>query len=274
VTQKDAFSLAEQLRAILNKIPDPSVLKAQSAKKLRDELQQVAVELTGKLSALDPVQQPHSFFNPADPRLFGIFAAVALIGQHRVPLASVESERFYGSGIYAIYYNGGFPLYAPIAKTEHPIYVGKADPDETYAKIPERQGTRLSARLNEHRKSVAKATESLRMEDFECRYLVVASGWQVAAENALIQLFRPLWNRETQIIYGFGKHGDSAETRKNRRSPWDTLHSGRAWADATTEDAKTADEIAVEVAGHFAKHPVVANLENVLESLLDNIKTR
>lgn len=39
-----------------------------------------------------------------------------------------------------------------------------------------------------------------------------------------------------KVCYGFGKHGDSAGTRKNERSPWDTIHPGRPWA--TSEQNK------------------------------------
>ena len=35
---------------------------------------------------------------------------------------------FYGSGIYALYYYGSLPFYAPISKSSTPIYVGKANP--------------------------------------------------------------------------------------------------------------------------------------------------
>src|SRR5690606_35953887 len=113
------------------------------------------------------------FFDPADPRLFGTFAAVALIGQDRVPLVDIANTKFYGSGIYAIYYNGDMSLYSPISRTETPIYVGKADPGSGSAKSPKEQGTTLAGRLDEHRKNVNRA-ENLSISDFECRHLVVA----------------------------------------------------------------------------------------------------
>ena len=73
--------------------------------------------------------------------------------------------------------------------------------------------------------------------------LVVQSGWETAAEDYLIRLFRPIWNKETKILYGLGKHGDSAETRTNKRSLWDTLHPARVWAAPTLEDARSPAEI-------------------------------
>ena len=63
---------------------------------------------------------------------------------------------------------------------------------------------------------------------------------QNGAENYLIDLFKPIWNSEIGICYGFGKHGDDPGTRKNLRSPWDSLHPGRDWAyrDPAMKDAK------------------------------------
>ncbi|MCH7885481.1 MAG: Eco29kI family restriction endonuclease, partial [Planctomycetes bacterium] len=46
------------------------------------------------------------------------------------------ADRFPGAGVYALYYNGNFPAYAPIKGTETPIYVGKADPRSDMAKLP------------------------------------------------------------------------------------------------------------------------------------------
>ena len=37
----------------------------------------------------------------------------------------------------------------------------------------------------------------------------VQSHWQGAAEGYLINLFRPVWNNETDVCYGLGKHGDA-----------------------------------------------------------------
>ena len=44
----------------------------------------------------------------------------------------------------------------------------------------------------------------------DCRFLIVRTGWQGAAEDFLIELFSPVWNNETGICYEFGKHEDSA----------------------------------------------------------------
>lgn len=187
-------------------------------------------------------------------------------------MSAVAESKFYGAGVYAIYYNGSLPLYEPIAGSETPIYVGKADPSARDARDPKQQGLTLSNRLDEHRKNIERA-ENLPIEDFECRHLVVASGWQVAAESALIALFRPLWNKETNILRGFGKHGDDGDTRRNRRSPWDVMHPGRSWAQSgSLVDSKSPAQIEDEVRGHFDTHPPIREVEQVLHSLLARIR--
>lgn len=191
---------------------------------------------------------------------------MALLAQDRVNLANVG--RFYGSGVYALYYKGNLPIYSTLAHTDHPIYVGKADPVMQTARTPVEQGEKLTGRLADHRKSITKG-EGLAPSDFECRYLVVSSGWQEAAETHLIHLYRPIWNSETGICYGIGKHGDSADKRSNDRSPWDTLHPGRKWAASDKlVDSKTVDEIEDEIASHFAEFPPLATREEAVELML------
>jgi hypothetical protein len=46
----------------------------------------------------------------------------------------------YGAGVYALYYNGTFDAYAPLSRTEQPIYVGKAHPKDVAAKDGVGQG--------------------------------------------------------------------------------------------------------------------------------------
>ncbi len=192
------------------------------------------------------------------------------MAQERLPLAEVEP--FYGSGVYAVYYRGPFELYRALAGTETPLYVGQAAPADRNARSATDQGPRLSARLNEHRKNISKAVDTLNIDDFEYRALVVQSGWETAAEDYLIHLFRPLWNNETAILYGLGKHGDAATTRANKRAPWDTMHPGRGWAAATLVDAKSPDVIAAEVAAHLAVHRAYPDLQSVLNSFIDELR--
>lgn len=262
-----------ELRATLDQLTTQATattLTAPKRKALEIEIRKVIDELSGLLNALDPIRQPTAVFDPSNPKVVGRFVSLALVAQQRHPLA--EIPRFYGSGIYAIYYRGPFAAYAPIASSETPIYVGQAAPALNNARTPMEQGPRLCARLSDHKKNIGKATTTLDLHDFEFRSLVVQSGWETAAEDYLIHLFRPIWNSETSILYGLGKHGDDADTRGNKRSPWDTLHPGRAWAARSKEDAKSLTTIASELTRHFAEHPVFPDLEHVLTSFLDELR--
>lgn len=177
-----------------------------------------------------------------------------------------------GAGVYAIYYKGDFAPYAPLSGTDHPIYVGKADPDNQAAKDAVSQGTKLSGRLKEHAKSIRKATSTLSIEDFECRFLIVQTGFQKSAEDYLINFFKPIWNSETKICFGLGKHGDSSETRGNKRSPWDTMHPGREWADASTENQKAPELILQQIAAHLDAHPPYADIHAIFDQFLTDMR--
>lgn len=261
------------LRTTLDQLTEESrsaQLSAPKRRALDREIRKVIDELETFLNKLDPVRQPSAIFDPSNPKIVGRFVSLALVAQQRHPLS--EIPRSYGSGIYAIYYNGPFPSYAPIRGSETPIYVGQAAPAVNNARTPMEQGTRLSARLADHRKNIAKAQGTLDLSDFEFRSLVVQSGWETAAEDYMIHLFRPIWNSETGILYGLGKHGDDAKTRANKRSPWDTMHPGRKWAANSIEDAKSPESIEVELKHHFAQHPVFPDIEHVLSSFMDELK--
>ena len=261
------------LRASLERLTaeasQPS-LSGHKRRKLEAQIKEAIDDLMTLLARLDPIAQPTSVFDPSNPKVVGRFVALALVAQERHPLS--EIPRFYGSGVYAIYYKGAFPAYQAISGTETPIYVGQAAPGVSNARTPLEQGARLCGRLSDHRKNIGKASSTLELSDFEFRSLVVQSGWETAAEDYLIHLFRPIWNSETSILYGLGKHGDSATTRANKRSPWDTLHPGRAWAVATTEDAKSVQQIDAELAAHFREHPAYPDLEAVLASFIDELR--
>ena len=265
----------------------PVLLAAEAATAKLEELRAAAisVELTGaarrKLLAaissmqakieeigrsVDHVGLPDAFFDPTDPRLIGYFVALALIAQARKPLSGVG--RFYGSGVYAIYYVGDVPLYQPISGTETPVYVGKADPDGQPRSVIE-QGTKLADRLNEHAKNIDKV-EGIDIKDFEYRALAVQSGYQAAAEAHLIKLFRPVWNNETKILFGIGKHGDAASTRANNKSPWDTIHPGRVWA-AGNREGKSIEAIQADVGRHFASARIYQATSDVFAAFVSAI---
>lgn len=245
-------------------------LSGSRRKSLEAQIKSAIDDLTALLLKLDPVAQPTSVFDPSNPKVVGRFVALAMVAQDRHPLAIIP--KFYGSGVYAIYYNGPYPAYAPISRTETPIYVGQAAPAMSNARTPVEQGAKLCGRLSDHRKNISKALTTLDLADFEFRSLVVQSGWETAAEDYLIHLFRPIWNSETNILYGLGKHGDSATTRANKRSPWDTLHPGRAWAAASAEDAKSIEKIDAELSRHFGDFPSYKDIESVLKSFIDELR--
>ena len=264
----------EQLAAQIKQLSElisaekASDLTASRAKSVRKTLSEAYEKLRQLVADLDPIKHPGFVFDPSNPGVAGRVAGIAMIAQPRKPLMNVD--RFYGSGIYALYYNGKFRPYKSISGREHPIYVGKADPADPASKTALGQGDTLANRLNDHRRNIAKATSNLRSEDFEYRALVVQTGWQGSAEDYLIHLFKPIWNSQIGICYGFGKHGDSPETRANLRSPWDTLHPGREWAhrDRNMKDAKPEKQIVAEITEHFAKYPPVGTIHEILRRFL------
>lgn len=268
-----ALSSVDALRANLEQLTasaSDASLSSAGRKKLETQIKEAIDGLTTLLAQIDPVAQPTSVFDPSNPKVVGRFVALAMVSQDRFPLSQIP--KFYGSGIYAIYYNGPFSGYQTISGSETPIYVGKASPSLPNARTPLEQGSKLCGRLSDHRKNISKANSTLDIADFEFRSLVVQSGWEAAAEDYLIHLFRPIWNSETNILYGLGKHGDSASTRANKRSPWDTLHPGRTWAAASIQDAKSVGQIEVELAKHFATNPAYANLGSVIDSFIRELR--
>lgn len=240
-------------------------LNKHSQSKIRKSFSELLDSMRGLEVNLDPVREPKHVFDPGDPKVIGGFIGIAMLAQEKVPLGLVEP--FYGSGIYAVYFQGKFPEYQPLSGTEHPIYVGKADPTNPKAKVPKEQGRKLFDRLKDHARTIGKASTTLSLDDFTCRYLVVQSGWETAAEKFLIGLFKPAWNSETGICYGIGKHGDSPDTRGNKRSPWDTMHLGRDWAhrDQEIEDQIPIDEIQQSLQRHFTENPPFKDEAGILK---------
>lgn len=263
----------DQLRSSLLELVEATrqqTLSSGSRRIINSRIDEIRQGLDDLMRGIDPIKMPTSVFDPAEPKIVGRFVAMAMVAQGRKPLS--ELEKFYGSGVYAIYYRGDFPLYGPIRGMETPIYVGKADPATDSARNPVEQADRLSRRLADHVRSIGKAN-NLSLDDFDYRALVVQSGWQSAAEDYLIHLFRPIWNNEIGILYGLGKHGDAASTRSNRRSPWDTLHAGREWAaNPVLVNAKEPGEIEIEARKHFQEAHVFSSLEDVLTSFIEELR--
>ncbi|ACY19866.1 hypothetical protein Gbro_0536 [Gordonia bronchialis DSM 43247] len=227
-------------------------------------------------------EMPAGVFNPADPGLFGLVAAVGLVHQDLEPLNDIVKT--YGSGVYALYYRGDNDLYRPLLGTQTPIYVGKTKTPTSGVLVE--QGVALTDRLTKHFKSIGWG-HGLDVDDFDYRRLVIAPGWEPVTEGALINLFRPVWNkraaskdpvtgRAVRYVHGFGKNGDDADTRNNGRSPWDTLHPGRPWAndkDPTrpTKNQMERAEIEALIAKHFADNPPIAKADDVVKRLVDSM---
>ena len=264
-------AIRQQVRTFVETATEKA-LQPKLRNRLDLALRGLVQDVEGALQRIDPIALPSVVFDPSNPKIIGRFTALALVAQDREPLA--EIGKFYGSGVYAIYYRGDFEPYGPLKNSETPICVGQAAPAVANAHTARDQGPRLAARLNEHRKNIAKAETTLRVEDFEARFLVVQSGWETAAEDFLIHLFRPVWNSETNILYGLGKHGDDATTRANKRSPWDTLHPGRVWAAKSIEDARTPDVIIGDLEAHFRSHPPLMTREELLDTFFAGLRQR
>jgi hypothetical protein len=194
------------------------------------------------------------------------FFAFSFTNQKKRPLDRLLAAPFYGAGVYAVYYHGKTEsAYLPLSGTETPIYVGKADPKNPQAETVEEQGQALYSRLKEHSKSMAKT--DLPLADFYYRATPIQTGMQAAVEDFMIRLFRPIWNKQIKICFGIGKHGDSARTRANKRSPWDTMHPGREWAAATKADQMSRKDIESKIAVHLKRHPAIRDKDRLFRLL-------
>jgi hypothetical protein len=219
--------------------PDTSGISDRILRRLRKQAQELAEDLPQLIGWVDPVTH-HGLLDPSDPKVAAQFLSSQLNEQSRESLAQLP--QFWGSGVYAIYYTGQHPAYEVISGTDIPIYIGKSNPKDPQARTPVEQGKKLYTRLRKHAASIRCAEEwaksdansdgipVIRVAEFDVRILVLASTYAGAVEERLIRHVMPVWNSETGICFGIGKHGDRASTRANTRSPWDTLHPGRPWA--------------------------------------------
>src|SRR6478672_7651043 len=99
--------LAIQLKELSETLAkeEASQLPALRAKRVRKTISEAYEKLRKVMEDLDPVKHPGFVFDPSNPSVAGRIVGITMIAQARKPLANVE--RFYGSGVYAIYYNGG-----------------------------------------------------------------------------------------------------------------------------------------------------------------------
>jgi hypothetical protein len=108
--------LAVQLKELSEKLAreEASLLAGPRAKRVRKTIGEAYEKLRKVMEDLDPVKHPGFVFDPSNPNVAGRIVGITMIAQTRKPLGGVE--RFYGSGVYAIYYNGGFAAYKAISK--------------------------------------------------------------------------------------------------------------------------------------------------------------
>ena len=166
---------------------------------------------------------------------------------HRLP----PPEKFSGPGVYAVYFVGDGALYASLAASNIPLYVGKAVPSGwRIGRGGSLDDPVLFARLNQHARSVA-ATH-LDEADFRCRFMILTGveiDLIVPVEAALIRRYNPLWNT---VVTGFGNHDPGVGRSGQAVSEWDVLHPGREWAARLTRDAPSRADIVAKVRAHLS----------------------
>lgn len=170
-------------------------------------------------------------YNPLDYTNLTKHCVAELMDRAPVPLGAIPGAPFPGSGVYALFYTGQFAPYASVRSPDarRPIYVGKAVPEGARKgrTTPDALSRPLWNRLREHHGSIAAATSTLQVVDFQVRFLVVTPLWITMAERFLIEHYQPIWN---VCIEGFGNHDPGSGRHQGVISWWDALHPGRAWA--------------------------------------------
>lgn len=194
-------------------------------------------------------------YNPLEKINLAKSIASAILESPVQSMASITS--FAGAGVYAIYYVGSFAAYAPLRalnttrEMNAPIYVGKAIPAggrKGGLAIDASAGRSLSGRISKHASSIASC-RNLDLKDFYFRSLVVDDIWIPLGENMLIETYQPLWNR---VIDGFGNNDPGARRASQYKSPWDTLHPGRPWAEKLAQNPISAEAYEQRVLDFFA----------------------
>jgi hypothetical protein len=69
------------------------------------------------------------------------------------------------------------------------------------------------------------------------------------------------------------KHGDSAETRSNKRSPWDVVHPGRAWASHDIlENSASLQQIKYKIDAVLEDKEPRQNIMEILDEILETFR--
>jgi hypothetical protein len=198
-------------------------------------------------------------YNPLDKLNLGRSVAEALLLRPVEPLS--ETTGLIGAGVYAIYYTGDFPSYAPVAEKNRdnafsqPIYVGKAVPKGARKgglTFDASTGVAMRDRLRAHANSIKEAN-NIHLADFQYRSLVVDDVWIPLGENMMIELFQPIWNR---VIDGFGNKTPGARRFTQYRSLWDVLHPGRKFALKQAVGGRTPQDVMDRLDAYFAGQAV------------------
>lgn len=103
----------------------------------------------------------------------------------------------------------------------------------------------LFDRLSEHAESISVG-QDLELSDFNCRYLTVDAIWIPLGESLLINMFGPIWNVK---VDGFGNHDPGKGRKDQKKSQWDILHPGRAWAEKLAGTSETYEEVVAKLTG-------------------------
>jgi len=207
-------------------------------------------------------------YDPVSPRSLAESIGRALESLPASRLVDLDAARaLAGPGVYAIYYVGECRHYEPLSRLNRasmeaglgpiaPIYVGKAVPEGSRSRRVELNDVweflsddkkYLVNRLLEHLESIRDA-KNLREEDFLFRGLVLGPIWVRLGESLLIQYYEPVWN---QVVKGFGNHDPGRGRTNQKRSDWDTLHPGRAWA-AKLQPGKDIKKIEEALRKHWS----------------------
>ncbi|MFJ8043835.1 Eco29kI family restriction endonuclease [Kitasatospora sp. NPDC096147] len=239
-TERTLFALARALGA------DAEGLLALLVRaRAEEQLGQIGL----KPPAEEPVSGPVRYFDPLDEENLVRSVVEEL---QRAPLMRLEDygEETRGIGIYAIYYSGPNPLYAPVASDQPtvPVYVGRTDPAPR-AMIGRSNRTRFPSighKLRVHVRALAMSPD-LEPEDFQVRALQVPSLFAEPAVHELISNTLPIWNTSLQGFprSAFGSAGELA-------APWYMLHGDRRYAARRSSDAEI-DRLRERVHRHYAE---------------------
>jgi hypothetical protein len=174
-------------------------------------------------------------------------------------LALPISEKFSGTGVYALYCTGKKAHYNKFSELNrlaynYPIYIGKAVPEgwrQSRVSCAANLGSaKLYYRLLDHVKSI-KSVDNLSIEDFSCRFMIlegVSSDMIGTVEAALIKLNKPLWN---SVVDGFGNHDPGSGRYEQAKSDWDVIHHGRKWAVKCMGKPRTSKMILKDIGKYF-----------------------